>query len=148
MGEPLAEYIGIPYVDLGRDRKGLDCWGLNRLVAMDHMGVELPSYSDVPFDMKKFSQYGEVNFPRMEEVHKIIDHHLEYEWTRIEHEVVHPKRWDFMLAIIYQRFHCGVMLDRRMMIHSVLPMGVSLQDIRREPFNRGILGYYRHHKFL
>jgi cell wall-associated NlpC family hydrolase len=37
-------YVGIPYVDRGRDRAGCDCYGLVRLVLAELRGVELPSF--------------------------------------------------------------------------------------------------------
>jgi cell wall-associated NlpC family hydrolase len=37
-----TSYIGIPYLEGGRHRIGLDCWGLLRLVYLDHEGIELP----------------------------------------------------------------------------------------------------------
>lgn len=39
-----SNYVGIPYRDRGRDRDGVDCWGLVRLVYADRFGVILPDY--------------------------------------------------------------------------------------------------------
>lgn len=41
-----ADYIGIPFLERGRTRAGLDCWGLVWDVYRTHFGIELPSYVD------------------------------------------------------------------------------------------------------
>ncbi len=38
-------FIGLSYLDKGRDRNGLDCWGLVRLVYSELLNIELPCYS-------------------------------------------------------------------------------------------------------
>jgi cell wall-associated NlpC family hydrolase len=41
-----AEYIGLPFAAKGRDRAGLDCWGLVRLVLAERFGRVLPIWSE------------------------------------------------------------------------------------------------------
>lgn len=40
----VAEYVGLPYKPLGRDRTGVDCWGLLALIWRERFGRELPDY--------------------------------------------------------------------------------------------------------
>ena len=41
-----AAYVGLPWAEKGRDRAGLDCWGLVRLVYANALLIELPSYTE------------------------------------------------------------------------------------------------------
>lgn len=40
-------YLRLPYRDHGRDRAGVDCWGLVRLIVRDVTGIDLGEHGDV-----------------------------------------------------------------------------------------------------
>lgn len=43
----LPRYIGLPFQDGGRDFRGVDCWGLVRLVLRHEADIEVPSYAEI-----------------------------------------------------------------------------------------------------
>lgn len=43
-------YVGIPFVDRGRDRSGMDCWGLALAVLRNEYGKDVPDFDVCAFD--------------------------------------------------------------------------------------------------
>ena len=50
----LKDLIGIPFVDRGRDRGGMDCWGL-AMAAMRHFGRDVPDFDVSCFDTRSIN---------------------------------------------------------------------------------------------
>ena len=47
-----ARYVGLPFLDHGRDWSGVDCWGLIVLVMREERDIALPSYGETSaFDL-------------------------------------------------------------------------------------------------
>lgn len=38
------QYLHLPFVEKGRDERGVDCWGLVRIIYRQQLGIHLPSY--------------------------------------------------------------------------------------------------------
>lgn len=51
----IADLIGIPFVDGGRNSRGLDCWGLC-MEAFKRFGYSLPEYEVSAFAFKKINK--------------------------------------------------------------------------------------------
>ncbi|KAB2937398.1 NlpC/P60 family protein [Hyphomicrobium sp.] len=41
-----ADFVGLPWKEKGRDRTGIDCWGLCTLVYGERLGIVLPHYTE------------------------------------------------------------------------------------------------------
>jgi len=97
------KYVGLPFVDGGRDFNGVDCWGLVRLALLNERGVEVPSY-------------GETSALDLASVAGIVAHESSVDpWSPVIKEV-RP----FDVAVMYRHrapVHIGIMATNAMLLH-------------------------------
>lgn len=109
-----APYIGLPYVDKGRDRTGCDCWGGVRLVLGEVFGVELPDYAD---------SYTTANDGRS--VAAAVAHGLETGWQRVQT----AQAGDLLILRIAGRpWHCALMVTPERFLHWLPPAPSGVQS--------------------
>ncbi len=124
-------YVGLPYADKGRDRDGVDCWGLVRLVYAELLGLELPSHAD-----------GYVSAEELADVTRAIRGHMR-PWA----PVARARTLDVvLLRLVGQPAHVGVIAGRGLMMHVHAGIDVALERIDTLLWRRRIVGYYRHHQ--
>jgi len=119
----------IPFRAGGRDRSGLDCWGLVRLVYAEQCGVELPAYSGLYADVSD-----QVAVRAIFETER-------GEWV----EVAAPEPLDAIWCrIAGHECHVALSVVPGLMLHALLGHGTRTERIPSPAWQRRTIGYYRH----
>ena len=124
-----AKYVGVPFLDRGRDMAGLDCWGLVCLIYAQELGIDLP-------------HYGEVSAKDLLRVARSIGKGQE-SWEPTND----PAAFDVVVMRLYDRAwvgHVGVMVDARTMIHTEARISVSVVPADHFTVRDRIASYRRH----
>lgn len=126
-----AHYIGIPFKDHGRDRKGLDCWGLVRLVYDEAFGIALPSYAGEYEHTKNVRQ-----------ISALIDR-VSQSWKPIEPGK--EKLGDvIVLRVRGAPMHVGTVLGDRQMLHIDQGIDSVIEKYTCSRWAERIEGFFRH----
>lgn len=121
-------YIGIPYLDKGRDKEGLDCWGLVRLVYSNEFNIDLPSFAD---------QYTHENVPGIAE---LIAMHQEG-WVKVDI----PKSGDTVLMKSFgEEAHIGVVTLPGFFLHVRAGNTSIVESLESTQWKKRIIGIYRY----
>lgn len=126
-----AKYVGLPQLDHGRDRDGVDCWGLMQLVYWEQLSIRLPSYDGLY-----------VSPDEHEEVARIVnDVEARGAWFPVNH--IEP--FDLLLFRRGQyRCHVGCALDGKRMLHVQGSDGAKLEMFREGRWKHRFTGAFRH----
>ena len=130
-----AHYIGLPFMTRGRDHKGVDCWGLVRLVMAEQFGVALPSFTDEydhTCNQVKISALVAREVPR---------------WRSIPlgEEVLGDVA---VLRVRGAPMHVGMVMGDGLMLHAEKGIDSTLERYTAARWSQRIAGFYRYKTYL
>jgi cell wall-associated NlpC family hydrolase len=131
----VEKYVGIPFLDGGRDRRGLDCWGLVRLVYETECGILLPPY-------------GEISAAELNEVaHKVANESNKEPWVpTTDHQL-------FDVAVMHRRtapIHVGLVaaLNPVRLLHIERATQSVFVPITHKSVSFRATKYFRHRRMM
>lgn len=147
----IEPYIGIQHKDHGRDRDGLDCWGLGRLLMRDRKGIELPAYA---------SGYEGTSNADAEDIARLIAGNSG-DWTEIAaHSGTDPMPWlrametmaregDFLLIRFWQHpMHVAYYVQPGLALHVLEGAQTTQLRYQDAEWRHKILAVYRHNSLV
>lgn len=128
----MKRFIGIPFVDKGRDFNGADCYGLVMLYYKEVLGIEIPD-----------------TLITADQPRRIFAKYLEYiskNWTQIDK----PEQHCGVALAMHEEHpqmvtHFAVMIDEKRVLHTLKKYEshiMNIDDMRIKPF---IKGFYKWH---
>ena len=127
----VTPYIGLPFKPHGRDRNGVDCWGLVRLVLAERFAVNLPSYAD---------GYGSTEDAR--DIGRLIRGELN-PWRPVPSGAEQPGDV-VLLRLMNQPMHVGLVVDPGWMLHIEEGIDACLERYDGARWRQRVLGLYRY----
>lgn len=131
----ITGYVGIAWMENGRDRAGVDCWGLVRLVLAEQAGFWLPSYGEI----------GHVSL-------LAIARAMEFERASPDWIDLTDQARRLLDVVVMRRLgeagsrpvHCGIMVSERQMLHVERASDSHRVYLDHPSVRSRILGIYRH----
>jgi cell wall-associated NlpC family hydrolase len=122
-------FIGLPYEHLGRDVKGIDCYGLVILIYKENLGVELPDVCNYTFGKNAADYftafYSDDMYESVTGFHKL--------WEPVE--VSNLKKYDVILFHVHADIdaptHSGIYIGDGKFIHSMNGNSSSIHRLDR-----------------
>jgi hypothetical protein len=129
----LDKYIGIPFVDKGRDLKGSDCYGLAKVFYKEELGIDIPDVLASPDQVKMaYMEY-------LQNINEYWIEHYEpelYSIVALKTSPEHPKLVT----------HFGVVVEHNgklKMLHTFRDTDSHLVDLDNPIYKNKIKAYYK-----
>lgn len=130
----IGDFVGLPFSARGRDRSGVDCWGLVCLVFAGCRGIELPGYDD---------RYTSLSNAELADRALIIEEEAS-RWQR----VLSPfdvERYDCALFSRHGRpAHIGVVVRHGVMLHIEQGATSVVESYLDPKWQPRFIGHYRY----
>jgi len=128
--EWVNNYIGINFVEHGRDKNGCDCWGLIKMVLKEQFRID---------DLIDFSEKYDHTRER-EKISKLCKEEA-LNWEPVKK----PKAGDvILLRVSGMPTHVGVVVNPPWMLHCEYGKGTVIECYERLGWKNRIEGFYRH----
>ncbi|MGE0256918.1 MAG: hypothetical protein AB7N54_20015 [Alphaproteobacteria bacterium] len=138
----VAEYVGIPFREFGRDRSGCDCWGLARLVWAERIGLAVP---DAGTDYPGF--HADLIGKALRDGREAGDWRVVAEGEERPLDAVLMKGYVPGESGGYRavELHVGVVVTPAWLLHVERGIDTCLADYRRDRrLSRRVVGFWRH----
>lgn len=126
----VKNYIGIPFLKNGNDRKGCDCWKLIVMIYREQLGIELTDYAEIFVDDSLASLKKVAKTMKQERL----------KWQQVQT----PIPYDIILLRVDGLVcHAGLVIDRRRMLHIMDGVDSTIEEFTSLQWKRRVEGYYR-----
>ncbi len=115
-----TQYLAIPFLEKGRTRAGVDCYGLARLIYAEQRGILLPSYDE--------------SYETVQDTHEIVsllEGAVGSAWKEVP--LVEASEYDgLLLRILGHPTHFGIVLRPPWFIHAIKDTSAKTGKVRIE----------------
>lgn len=126
-----GRYIGLNFKDHGRDRAGLDCWGLVRLALSEQFGLALPSFIH---EYKHTSEKTRIG--------PLITRELK-SWQPVP--AGQERAGDMIVLRLHgQPMHVGLVLGDKQMLHIESGINSAIERYNGPRWAERLFGFYRY----
>lgn len=127
----LSAYVGLPFVERGRNRSGCDCWGLFVLVQREVFGLDLPAFSDAYATVLDRAALAD-----------LIAGHMG-PWREIDPGKERPGD-AVLMRLAGSESHIGIVAGQGRVLHTERGAGSVIESYRETRLRRRVAGFYRH----